>query len=139
VVPDRKAPRGMPLRHVGCDPLHLAGAPAEPQRGEIERSRGNVERRDAAEAALDQAVDQARRPAADIDDFGVGAWVSLFDQFERGCGIILKPADLILAPGGIDRFPMVLATFLHELLTPHSPSSLAAVRSAWARESPLAS
>jgi hypothetical protein len=106
IVPDVVGLRRPPRGDVGGDPLRLRAGRAEPRLRGRERVRGEVEHRDGAEPALEQGVDQPRRPAADVDDRGLGRDPGGADEIERDGRALLEPADLALALGPVDVLPV---------------------------------
>lgn len=87
-MPDVEGLRRRPFGDVSHDPLHLAGGSfAEPRFGGFEAGLRNIQHRHMLEPARDEAIDQARCAAADIDDGGFRRRPGKINQFERRRGI----------------------------------------------------
>src|SRR4029079_17602181 len=69
-------------------------------------------------SAFEEMIDQPRRAATDVDDRRGGDNADLRHQRKRRRRVFLKPADFILALGGVDVFPMRLAALTFHRIPP---------------------
>src|ERR1035441_7778755 len=75
--------------------MDVSSAGAQASTPDVEGGLGDVEDRDVAEAAGVECVDQGGRPTADVDDGRVGGHAKRSDEFDRGVGLGLVPAELV--------------------------------------------
>jgi len=68
VVPEVVGALRRPFRSVRDEPMNLPPRLAEPRLGRCDRRRRDVEDGHVLVAVIDQPIDEARRPAADVDD-----------------------------------------------------------------------
>jgi hypothetical protein len=114
IVPDVIGLRWIPCGDVGNHPLHICVVAEASFRSSECRLR-KIQDRYVIDAARDKAIHKTRRTASNIHDGGLCRGLRQIDQFKRWRRIFLKPADFILAFGGVDIFPMGSATHIvHE-------------------------
>ena len=98
--------------NVAGDPAHLFAARAEAVAGDAQGGVGKVEHRQVAEAFGEQAVDQGRGAAADIDDRRLAGRADASDQVEGQRGLGLEPAHRVGRLALV--YPLPVLSFGHD-------------------------